>query len=524
MNRASAILLALIAGDGRGLWVVGDARQSIYRFRGAAPVNMSRFSNDFPGGRVMRLSTNYRSQAPIVAAVSKFAAGMPAMPGVEFTPWNTHRPQGDGAVHMEVASTAGAEGRGIAAQVQRHRERGVPYREQAVLCRSHTNLARVGAALEASGIPVLYLGDLFERAEVRDMLSLLSLACHGDGRGLLRVARFSEYAIPLADVRATLRFAREQDVPFPEALVRVAALPSDRTPLSAAGQIGVARLAEELRDLCFGSEAWTMLSRYLLERSDFARRLAGDTTLAGRQRRLALYQFLQFAYEQRRRGRGVSGGQGTRGREDPKRGFLRFVRRLAMLGDDSQLRQVPEWAATIDAVRLMTVHASKGLEFPVVYVPALGAAMFPTSAKWNPCPLPSSLRGEDRDAKSEHEREEECLFFVAISRAQDFLYLSRALTYDKRGSERIPRRFSRVSIRCFLAPQAGTLPLGTLPDRAKPWPLRFTRCHRRRPSALGRSIPILCALGAISTRPFWNCELPGTTPPTWRCTAAYTKS
>lgn len=441
VNRASAILLAAVAGDGRGLWVVGDARQSIYRFRGAAPSNMARFTEDFPGGRVLRLSTNYRSQPPVVAAVSRFANGMLAIPGVEFTPWIAHRPNAGGAVQMEIATNACAEGRGIAVEVRRHRERGVQYREQAVLCRSHTNLARVGAALEAAGIPVLYLGDLFERAEVRDMLTLLSLACHGDGRGLVRVARFPEYAIPLADVRATLRFAREQDLPFPEALTRVASLPPDATPLSAGGQLAMARLAEHLHDLCYGSEAWTMLSRYLLERSDYARRLAGDATLAGRQRRLALYQFLQFAYEQRRRRRGLVVGLARAAKEDPKRGFLRFVRRLAMIGDDTQLRQVPEWAATIDAVRLMTVHASKGLEFPVVYVPALGTGMFPLTPRWNACPVPSVLLGEGRDAKAEHEREEECLFFVAISRAQDVLYLSRALTYDKRGSRKSPSAF-----------------------------------------------------------------------------------
>lgn len=86
VNRASAILLAALAGDGRGLWVVGDARQSIYRFRGAAPLNMARFTTDFPGGRVLRLSTNYRSQPPIVDVVSRFAAGMPALPGGNSSP------------------------------------------------------------------------------------------------------------------------------------------------------------------------------------------------------------------------------------------------------------------------------------------------------------------------------------------------------------------------------------------------------------------------------------------------------
>src|SRR5207244_10173572 len=89
---------------------------------------------------------------------------------------------------------------------------------QAVLCRSHTTLARMAAELETAGVPVLYLGDLFARPEIRDMLSLLALTCEPDGRDLVRVARFPEYAIPLAEVRTLLVAARERDVPFPRAL------------------------------------------------------------------------------------------------------------------------------------------------------------------------------------------------------------------------------------------------------------------------------------------------------------------
>lgn len=441
MNRASAIMLRALAGHGAGLWVVGDGRQSVYRFRGAAPANMARFTEDFPGGRVVRLSTNYRSQRPIVDVVSRFAADMPSLPGVTFTPWVANRPQTTGSVQLEIATTGAAEGRGIASEVQRHRDRGVQFREQAVLCRSHTNLARIGAHLEGAGIPVLYLGDLFERGEVRDLLALLSLGCHGDGQALLRVARFPEYAIPLADVRTILRVAREMDLWFPAALAKLAALSPDELPISGSGRTGFARLVKDIDELCYGTQAWTMLSRYLLERSEYARRLATDVSTVGRQRRLAIFQFLQFVYAQRR-ARGVTpGAQRSGKKEDPKRTFLRYVRRLAMLGEDAQLRQVPDWATTIDAVRLMTVHGSKGLEFPVVYVPNLGAGIFPANVRWNPCPVPQMLLGAERDAKGEHDREEECLFFVAISRAQDALCLSRALTYAKNGSRKNPSIF-----------------------------------------------------------------------------------
>ena len=424
VNRASAVLLQELVAEGRGLWVVGDARQSVYRFRGAAPVNMERFAQDFPGARVIRLSRNYRSQPPIVRAVSAFAAAMPALADAPFVPWDAERPQTDGAIEMEIAEHSSAEGAGIARAIAHHRARGVAYRDQAVLCRSHTNLARIAGALEDAGVPVLYLGDLFERPEVRDLLALLSLACHGDGRGLVRVARFPEYRIPLADVRILLAAAKEREMPFPAAL----RLAHEVEGITSEGRERVALLRQHVEELCYGTEAWTMLSRYLFERSDYVRVLARDATLAGRQRRLALYQFLQFAFEQRR-----SSHEGRRlDREgDPKRSFLRFVRRLAMIGDDTQLRQVPDWASDVDAVRLLTVHASKGLEFAVVYVPVLATSKFPLSYRGHLCPPPPEMVGPGRADRAEHDREEECLLFVAISRARDVLCLSRALQYGK---------------------------------------------------------------------------------------------
>lgn len=427
VNRASAVLLREIAGDGDKLWVVGDARQSVYRFRGAAPINMQIFPRDFPGARVLRLSKNYRSQPAVVNAVSAFAAEMPAIDGTAFVPWVANRAQTNGSVQMEIATHGAAEGEGIAREILRHKADGMSYRDQAVLCRSHTNLARFAQHLERHEIPVLYLGDLFERSEVRDVLALLSLACHGDGRGLVRIARFPEYQIPLSDVRALLALASENDVRFPAAL----ALAVGAQTITPDGQRGIAVLAQHLDGLCYGSEAWTMLSRYLFERSEYARVLLQDTSLAGRQRRLALYQFLQFAYEQRR-----SSHEGRRIDKDtdPKRSFLRFVRRLAMLGEDTQLRQLPDWAADVDAVRLLTVHASKGLEFPVVFVPVLAAGKFPANRKGNVCPPPPEMVGVERDERAEHDREEECLLFVAISRARDVLCLSRAIQYGKQKS------------------------------------------------------------------------------------------
>ncbi len=423
VNRASGLLLKELAGGGEGLWAVGDVRQAIYRFRGASPSNVRLFLEDFPDAAVHALEHNYRSVPAVLDVFAELAPDMRAARGAAFVPWRAERQQ-DGEVLMEVAEDGVSEIKGLAREMKRQRGLGVAYADQAVLCRSHTNLARIATGLEREGVPVMYLGDLFERPEVRDLLALLALACEGDGRGLLRVARFAEYGVPLADVRALLDLAKEQGVPFPRALK----LAQDSDTISGRGKAGLGLLDRHLEGLCYGSNAWGMLARYLFVRSSYVRGPLGEESIAGQQRRLAIYQFLQFAHAQR--DLPVSGG------EDPKRAFLRYVRRLEMFGEEKQLRQMPDWAGDLDAVRLLTVHASKGLEFASVYLPVLGNGRFPLKRGSRSCPPPAGmLRAEEEDW---HEEEEECLFFVALSRARDRLCLSRARRYLTQNSKPSP--------------------------------------------------------------------------------------
>lgn len=411
VNRASALFLKELVGAGAGLWVVGDARQSIYRFRGASPDNVREFRRDFPGAKVLPLTRNYRSASRILGAISAFGSQMPESAGGDgFSGWEADR-RVNGAVAMEVADDPAAEAEGIAKLIQQQRSRGVFFRQQAVLCRSHTWLGRVAEALEKANIPTFYLGDLFERPEIRDMLALVSLTSEGDGRGLVRVARYPEYQIPLEDVLTLFRLARENNKFFPEAL----ALAQETPGISDSGKTAIARLASHIAGVHFGTTPWSLLSSYLFTHSSYVESLLSEHDVRSQQRRLALYQFLRFATEHR--ARRVGGG-----RIDPKRSFLRQVRWLEELGEEKQLRQMPNWASGVDAVRMLTVHGSKGLEFNTVYMPALSVGTFPANQQWRPCPPPTGMV----DASSEqHLAEETCLFFVALSRATDFLCLSR---------------------------------------------------------------------------------------------------
>ena len=420
VNRACAILLRQIAGSGKGLWVVGDVRQSIYRFRGAAPYNMRAFSEDFLGGQTLPLLRNYRSQPPILRVLKCLAPQMRASSGMPFAPWENERTDTGGQVIFEIAENRLAEGKGLAGEIRRQHAAGFSFRDQAVLCRSHTDLARISGLLEQENIPVLYLGDLFERPEVRDLLALLSLACEGNGQGLLRVANFPQYNISLADVLELLRLAVDQNVP----VLRALSIAGTSDAISAKGKQEFALLEHHLRGICYGTSAWSMLANYLFVRSGYLEPLLADPSYKGQQQRLGLYQFLQYTHTQDK--------VNTTG-EDQKHPFLDMIRRLEILGEEKQLRQLPEAAVAIDAVRLMTVHASKGLQFRAVYLPFLGQGMFPSRRQPQPCPPPPGMI--TWASSSEHEEEEECLFFVALSRAKDVLCLSRAARYGERNSK-----------------------------------------------------------------------------------------
>ena len=123
----------------------------------------------------------------------------------------------------------------------------------------------------------------------------------------------------------------------------------------------------------------------------------------------------------------------------PRRMPLRRVRTVMLLADDRDLRE-PDLGPEADAVRLMTVHASKGLQFEAVHVVGLHDDGFPKAPKSDQCQVPPGI-GDGRDAKKAQAEEERCCFFVAISRAEDHLRLYHTLQAAK--EDRVASPFIR---------------------------------------------------------------------------------
>ena len=408
MNYASSQLLKQIVTPGRGPWVVGDVRQAIYRFRGASPLNMTRFFTDFPGAAPTDLSVNYRSGGVIVRAFETFGRQMvagKASPQKALTP---HRGEHTGAITYDIAATREAEAVGIAERIQAHVAAGGRYADHTVLARSHITLVRLVRHFERCNIPCLYFGDFFERTEVQDLLALLSLVAEPHGPALMHVAQFPQYGVSHDDLAAVFAWRRTQKLSALDALRRL----DEIGGVSADGRARFARLLADVSFADWPIHAHRFLSQYLFGRTEPLRRLLADRTVGGQQRLLAVYQLLQFAFA-------FKPPKGA----DPKRAFLDHVRRLEVLDEEKQLRQLPAAARDINAVRLMTAHASKGLEFPVVHVASLGKGQFPMKKQGESCPPPAGMILADNLMTKD--AEEESLFFVAMSRAKDHLHLSR---------------------------------------------------------------------------------------------------
>jgi len=430
VNRASVRLLKAIVGDGRNLWVVGDARQSIYRFRGASSTNIARFAVDFPGAQAAQLGINYRSDECIVDVFTEFARGMQASTGALPLKLKADRGTQGERVELRVAESADDEISALAASITALHEQGIAYGAQAVLCASNARLNAIAEGLEARGIPALHLGSLFDRPEIKDLLALLSLATDPRAAAIVRVATMVRHQMPLQDVMRLVKHLRAAN----PASLAWSAMHGEVDGLADGSREALVRLSALFAGVNASTNPWALLAGWTIDDLEVAKTLYRTGDAQSRMKGLAIWQFLNFCRRQPR-------GQGV-----PVLRLLDRIRRLVLLSEDRGLSQLPRSAENIDAVRLMTIHGSKGLEFEVVHLPGMVTSGLPRNNVPPRCLPPDGLiHGSEgltgmEAVKAGHDEEEESLFFVALSRARDRLQLY-AYARQADGRARSPSRF-----------------------------------------------------------------------------------
>jgi len=453
INRASGILLRELAGDTRHVWVVGDANQAIYGFRGASPANIANFCNDYAGATVLPLSRNYRSRPDIVSFADAFRSKELDSDNIQIISQTARSNSVDTYITLAVATDEKSELDGLISDIGRKLAEGYHFRDIVILCRTRAQARKISQALISANLPVIERGGLLEQEHIKNLLSIVMLFADSSGMGLLRAARQPEHALSQRDIEALLQAAREQKI-SPITLIERNKAPFS---MSREGCIVLSRLSDILRNLNAQQNAqtiWSLLADYLFIETSLVRGLLPEAVDAHAQALLADYTgILQLArnYDQQQQTLrfqqeedALAQGEYIKSLDLPSileqaRGFLDYLSVLKSLrheGGSRHLDAESEEKETPDVIRVMTVHASKGLEFPVVYLPGIVKQRFPIQRRSKSVEPPTGMLPAESEGDVAHETGEACLFYVGATRARDHLVLSYAERYGKKNYKR----------------------------------------------------------------------------------------
>lgn len=382
-NEMEYRMVKFLAGEKKNICVVGDTDQNIYSWRGAKIKNMLHFEKDFPGAHTVFLEQNYRSTAHILdAANAVIIKNTVRLPKHLFTELGT----GEKILRYEAFSESD-EAAFVARESEKLIASGIPPEEIAVLFRANFQSRVLEEAFLFADVPYRVIGtQFFERAEVKDVISYIRAALNRDS---------------LADIKRTInkpkRGIGDASVAKIFAGMRDELSPKTQLTLKSYEKIldGVKDAAETMYP--------SALVRYVLDNSGLKEEFQ-DEGEQGIERieNVGELATLASVYDTLPMGEGV----------------LKFLEDAALRSDQDALAESPE------GVRLLTVHASKGLEFKVVFIVGLEEGLFPHERA-------------SKATKIEDAEEERRLFYVALTRAKERVFLLHASTRTIFGSRNV---------------------------------------------------------------------------------------
>ena len=388
-------LMQALCAYHKNLFIVGDPDQTIYTWRGANVKHILDFDKNFPKVKTIMMMKNYRSTPEIIAAANSLIDKNTVRMKKQLIPT---LPKGERVVYSH-AKTTKEEANSIAERIKKLSKAGVPYGDITILYRAHYIARTIEEGLMRAEIPyTVYSGvQFFDRMEIKDALSYLRLIAYRDDLSFMRIVNTPKRNIGEKRMRFLKEYAAANGCLLYDALVK-----SIDEPMFANTQARrFVKLIERFSSVYHTMPASELLSAVLNE-SGYEEALRTE----GAQDRLDnLAELKQAVYE-------YETGCGEESRLED------FLSHVALLTN-------ADAAAAPNAVKLMTVHTAKGLEFPYVFICGLDEGMFPSK----------------RTSSFEAMEEERRLAFVAMTRAEKGLYLSDAEGRGLDGSFRYPSRF-----------------------------------------------------------------------------------
>ena len=400
-------LVSMIASKYRNIAVVGDDDQSIYSWRGANYQNIVNFEKDFPERKEYRLERNYRSSGNILSAANALIIHNKERKDKKL--WTE---SGDGAsISIKRHTTGEEEAMWIATEIRKlMRENHYCLNDFGVLVRTNSLMNTIETTFVESQLPVCVSGgsSFFDRKEIRDMLCFLKILVNeSDDNSLLRIINTPRRGIGRTTVEKLRRYADDHNTTLHIALEELSASTDFRESTRNAIQdfvklihkwMGMTGKPERLIETILADTGYEAMVREEFPDSDKA--------VAFKMRGI------HFLTER----------MNTYIKEHPGTTLRDYLRSVSIIGDDSKDDELK--------ISLMTMHASKGLEFKIVFLAGIEDHIIP------------SARALEEDSRNIDE--ERRLFYVAITRAKEKLFINYADTRrDREGKEKIvlPSRF-----------------------------------------------------------------------------------
>jgi len=425
-NRTQFELVRLLAGEEANLTAVGDDDQAIYGFRGAAVGNILEFSEVYPQTAQVVLRSNFRSVQPILDAAYRLIGHnnpdrLEVRCGLDKR--LTSHKEGAGHLAHRHFETVSEEAEAIAEEIANSPR---PKSDFAILVRVNRDADPYLRALNGRGIPYRFTGSqgLYSRPEIRLATSFLRCLCDPhDSLSAFFLAASELYRFPPDALMLLNSQAQRRHVP----LLKVLAEPGDEVTLSEEAGATCAKLLEDLARYTrlIPDESPGRILYHFLTESGWLRLLSSGDTPDGDARLQNLARFFETlkAYEELH----------------PQALLPQFMAHLDLLIEAGDSPGVVEAEASEDAVEVLTVHKSKGLEFPVVFLVGLVEGRFPGGARPDLLEFPVELLScppGDEQLVAEERR----LFYVGMTRAKEELWLTSARDGGGRSARR-PSRF-----------------------------------------------------------------------------------
>lgn len=406
-NHAQYALTKILAARWRNICVVGDADQSIYAWRGADLRNIIDFTHDYPDAASIKLEQNYRSTKTILKAANAVIDNNESRP--KKTLW-TENPTGNKIIHYQ-AQTEHDEADYIAGVIyNRHEISHEPYGDMAILFRTNAQSRVLEEKLMRYAIPYTMVGGtkFYDRKEIKDILAYLRLLYNPeDSLSLTRIINVPKRSIGATTLEHVAAYAEEQGISLFEALSS-----TEELPVTKRAKTSLENFAAMIFDLLNDIEGKDVLSliETVIKETGYGEMLdkEAEHDPQGESRKENVGEFLSVAKDYMD--------------SNPEGSLQDFLENVALVSD------VDDFESSDSKVTLMTLHAAKGLEFPVVFLVGLDEGLFPHSRTLMD---PSQVEEERR------------LAYVGITRAERQLYVTNAVTRTMYGriSAYMPSRF-----------------------------------------------------------------------------------